>query len=71
MEVNRFEMDQPITPPKKCAAMVELAVAVKDGKDVQIATKNPQQYIDMFRNYIGLEFDLVKVKEDLFDVKLK
>ena len=61
---------QPITP-KKCAAMVELAVAVKAGKDVQIATKNPQRYIDMFRNYIGLEFDLVKEKEDLFDVKLK
>lgn len=61
---------QPLTP-KKCAAMVELAVAVKAGKNVQIATKNPQQYIDMFRNYIGLEFDLVKVKDDLFDVKLK
>ena len=61
---------QPLTH-QKCAAMVELAVAVKAGKDVQIATKNPQQYIDMFRNYIGLEFDMVKVKEDLFDVKLK
>jgi len=61
---------QPLTP-QKCAAMVELAVAVKDGKDVQIATKKPQQYIDMFRNYIGLQFELVKVKKDLFDVKLK
>lgn len=61
---------QPITT-KTCAAIVELAVAVKSGKDVQIATKNPQRYINMFRNYIGLEFDLIKVKKDLFDVKLK
>lgn len=47
------------------------SIAGNSGIKVQIATKNPQQYIDMFRNYIGLEFDLVKVKEDLFDVKLK
>lgn len=51
--------------------MVELAVAVKAGKDVQIATKNPKQYINRFRHYVGLEIDMVKVKDDLFDVKLK
>lgn len=51
--------------------MAELAVAVKSGKDVQIATKKPQQYIDRFRHYVDLEIELVKVKEDLFDVKLK
>ena len=45
---------QPLTT-QKCAAMVELAVAVKAGKDVQIATKNPQQYIDRFRHYVGLD----------------
>lgn len=70
MEINKFGMDQPITP-KKCVAMVELAVAVKAGKDVQIATKKPQQYIDRFRHYVGLEIELVKVIDDLFDVKLK
>jgi len=53
--------NQPLTP-QKCAAIVTLAAAINSGIKVQIATKNPQQYIDMFRNYIGLEFDMVKVK---------
>lgn len=61
---------QPLTP-KKCAAMVKLAVAVKAGKDVQIATKNPQQYIDRFRHYVGIDIRLTPVIDGLFDVKLK
>jgi len=62
--------NQPLTP-QKCAAMVELAVAVKDGKDVQIATKKPQQYIDRFKHYVGIDIQLMQVTDDLFDVKLK
>ena len=61
---------QPITP-KKCVAMVELAVAVKAGRDVQIATKNPQRYIDRFKHYVGIDIQLMQVMDDLFDVKLK
>lgn len=62
--------NQPLTH-QKCAAIVALAAAINSGIKVQIATKKPQQYIDRFRHYVGLDIELVKVKEDLFDVKLK
>ena len=51
--------------------MVELAVSVKAGRDVQIATKNPQRYIYRFKHYVGIDIQLMQVTDDLFDVKLK